>query len=1328
MLYFFCGLQVRKSSLFFGLVLAFVSFNIAYGSKLNPSREVIVESSRFALVNNLGGSLDIDGRTLVAKGVDSDTNHVAVIFDRHLGGPDVWNPQAIIKLPNNEDITDVSINGDIVVLSFSSDDSYGVDAGSVNIYYRNYPTANEWGLLKTIYTPASPATNRFGWKIDVDGVYLAVSSANDDTVYLFKRNTGGSDNWGEVKYITQGTLKKASVSLHNGLLVIGSYVDKIAYVYAQNNGGADNWGEVAQLTRSDTSSYALFGYDVAVWGETAVIGAYGDADGGGYAGAAYIYSRNNGGADNWGEVKKLVANDAVAGQNFGRSVAIWNDTIMVSADGDTETALGGAAYIYTRNKGGADNWGQSSKLISTNAHNLSTPLLRGVAVESDFGAAAVQDYSSLSNEVNGVRIFQEYPCYAWDDFDNAVILTDSNSAPLSDFGVTVSLYGDRVAVGSGTSTNADGFAYIYERNKGAKDTWGLVMKTATDVPASMFGAEVSLYGDTLAVAAPHGFDLNYGLGKTGYVRIFERNSGGSDAWGMSAYIAPTNGAPLDLFGDAIELDHDWLFVGAPDDDHAGSNDGAVHIYNRNQDGAGFWGEVKMVLPTNQTGYHQFGSALSADNGRIAIGDHGEINSGNLAEGTVYILEQNAGGSNNWGFVHTIRVVAPTNSAYAHFGNALSLDGDTLAVGAPPYDEPLPDAGAVYVFERNRGGDGEWGQVKQLLPDDSLAENGGDFGKSVSLFGDILAVGMPFGTNDMIFVYGRNEGGENNWGLLYTYSGSLGTGRDAGRSVSLFGQRIAMGEPKKVLGRVHILEPACNRVTTHDDVVANDGKTSLREAINLANACTNEEMTIYLADGDYQLSLVGSNENNNATGDLDITNTTCAITIRGQGARKTRILGNDDRIFDIFNSTVELYGLSLVDGKAPDGLPGFGGGNGTSGESGGAIRNYGNLTVNHCTLNNNTAGNGGDAQGGQGTSGGQGGNGGAVFNTGVLNVYASLFDKNAAGDGGSGDNTGTHGGGGAIFNGSGGELLAVNSTFSQNTAGEGFGTLETGGDGGAIYIDSGAVFARLRFNTFYDNKAGRLFHITGKGGAVYSGITIDPFNYNLLRFNEGDADPSVFATVLNPKYNIMDDTNGLTIVGTSSSNLISTASISYPANNYGPTDTCMLFSNNPGIDFIPATLGGIPTYDQRGVLRPTNGVSVDAGAVEYTGKDFDGDGYSDIYEQEYNMDPETATYLPEDSDNDGMQPESEYVAFTDWNNSSSVLEIVQIGQQTNSFSVSFHSSSHRDYTLQKVMAPGTGIWQDVAGNISIQGSNTVITLTDTNSISQLFYRIKVDPPL
>ncbi len=84
-----------------------------------------------------------------------------------------------------------------------------------------------------------------------------------------------------------------------------------------------------------------FGYSVAVSGDTLVVGASFE---GGQVGAAYVFDRNQGGADTWGQVKKLTASDGAADDQFGASVILSGNTLVAGALAKASST--GAAYVF----------------------------------------------------------------------------------------------------------------------------------------------------------------------------------------------------------------------------------------------------------------------------------------------------------------------------------------------------------------------------------------------------------------------------------------------------------------------------------------------------------------------------------------------------------------------------------------------------------------------------------------------------------------------------------------------------------------------------------------------------------------------------------------------------------------------------------------------------------------------------------------------------------------------------------------------------------------------------------------------------------------------
>ncbi len=120
--------------------------------------------------------------------------------------------------------------------------------------------------------------------------------------------------------------------------------------------------EVAKLTALGAMAGDQFGRSVAVSGDTAVIGADLDDDKGTNSGSAYVFIRS---AGTWTEVAKLTASDAAVGDQFGRSVAVAGDTAVIGANGDDDAGSNsGSAYVFIRS---GTTWTEQAKLTASDA-------------------------------------------------------------------------------------------------------------------------------------------------------------------------------------------------------------------------------------------------------------------------------------------------------------------------------------------------------------------------------------------------------------------------------------------------------------------------------------------------------------------------------------------------------------------------------------------------------------------------------------------------------------------------------------------------------------------------------------------------------------------------------------------------------------------------------------------------------------------------------------------------------------------------------------------------------------------------------------------------
>ena len=104
------------------------------------------------------------------------------------------------------------------------------------------------------------------------------------------------------------------------------------------------WSEEARLTASDGGSKDDFGASVDVSGDKVVIGAPRADDGVKRSGAAYVYSRTG---TVWTEETKLFASDGAKNDFYGESVSISGIIVIVGSPRDDDAGgSSGAAYVY----------------------------------------------------------------------------------------------------------------------------------------------------------------------------------------------------------------------------------------------------------------------------------------------------------------------------------------------------------------------------------------------------------------------------------------------------------------------------------------------------------------------------------------------------------------------------------------------------------------------------------------------------------------------------------------------------------------------------------------------------------------------------------------------------------------------------------------------------------------------------------------------------------------------------------------------------------------------------------------------------------------------
>jgi len=768
-------------------------------------KEIKLLASDGALGDDFGISVAISGDTLVVGAHGSGGNGAAYVFKRNQDGVDNWGQTK--KLTASDGSSDdrfgnaVAISGDTIVVGAEWDDDNGTQSGSAYVFERNKDGADNWGQVQKLTASDGASTDLFGTSVAISGDTIVIGSFYDDddgtdsgSAYIYSRNQSGADSWGQVKKLTAsdgagGDRFGNSVSISGDTVVVGAYWDDenggnsgSAYVFERNHDGADNWGQVQKLTASDGAGSDYFGDSVAISSDTVIVGACLDDDNGNNSGSAYVFERNQDGADNWGQVQKLIASDGTTDDQFGCAVSISGDTIVVGAWRDENFT--GSAYIFTRNKDGVDWWGQVKKLSASDG-----------AANDDFGySVAVSD----GTVVVGVKGDDDlgynsgtaylYPAENL-DFYEIRKLKAPDASTFDSFGASVGISGDTLVVGAvdGDGNVIDsGAAYVFARNSdgsGGKsaDTWDYVKKLyAADGATDNFGTSVAISGDMLVVGA------NKKNSFKGAAYVFERNQGGADNWGQVQILTASDGASGDRLGESVGISGDTIVVGARGESDEGNDAGAAYIFERNQGGSDNWGQVQKLIASDGAEDDWFGVSVAISGDTIIVGAQGNDSN----KGAAYIFNRNQSAADYWGQVKKITSLIRVSDY--RFGGNVSISGDTLVVSAHGENNYR---GSAYVFERNEGGADNWGQVEKIFPSDGEAD---DFFGSVSISGDSIVVGAHAdddnGTQSgSVYVYARNQGGADEWGFVQKLTASDGTSQDDfGWNVEINGNAIVVG--------------------------------------------------------------------------------------------------------------------------------------------------------------------------------------------------------------------------------------------------------------------------------------------------------------------------------------------------------------------------------------------------------------------------------------------------------------------------------------------------------------------------------------------------------
>ncbi|TDR23357.1 FG-GAP repeat protein [Marinicella litoralis] len=365
----------------------------------------------------------------------------------------------------------------------------------------------------------------------------------------------------------------AAVSLSGNWAVVGS----IRHDAVANDAGAayvyefdgSFWVFKQKLTADDGASNDQFGYAVSISGEQIMVSAIRDDDNNGDSGSVYVFGFDHN-ANNWVQTQKLLASDGSNGHWFGFSISIQNNRAMIAANHENQLGSNaGAVYEFNYV---ADTWQEGQKLLASDGDTLDQ-FGQSVSLSGDrllVGAF----YHDVNAEPVGAAYVFDFDASSSSWLESQKLLSPN---PESDgyFGFSVSLSGDRALIGAHQETGGAGVtgsAYLFDFDG---NDWNLTQHLTGDANGSggQFGISVGLLGNRALVGASR---EAYNGFNSGSAYVFDLIG---NTWLNSEQLTAADNASRDEFGVSLSVLGGQVIIGAHRDGDQGSDSGSAYVFD-----------------------------------------------------------------------------------------------------------------------------------------------------------------------------------------------------------------------------------------------------------------------------------------------------------------------------------------------------------------------------------------------------------------------------------------------------------------------------------------------------------------------------------------------------------------------------------------------------------------------------------------------------------------------------------------------------------------------------------------------------------------------------
>jgi len=489
----------------------------------------------------------------------------------------------------------ICISGDNIVVGAADDDDLGTGAGSAYIFSK--PITGWVNMTQTAKIMASDGFSgqSLGRAVCISGNRVILGVSTDNTIahsagaaYAYNMPVSGWVDTTETQKIlppvyfgNYNNYFGKSVAIDGDYAVVGAYGqnDAKGKAYVLFFDG-NNWITQAKLSASDSAIDDKFGYSVGISGDNIVVGAYSDDDNGSNSGSAYVFTRPVSGWTDMSQTAKLTPSDGTTDDQFGFSVSISGDNIVVGSNGDDDNGINsGSAYIFTKPPGGWIDTLQNAKLKPSDG-NASDKFGSSVGISGDYVVIGSPNDSAIYHYTGSAFVFKK-PVNGWVDMTETAKLYASDGQVSDKFGSSVCISGNYIVVGAIKALlhyNNIGAAYIFTK---PTNGWVNASQNAKITPSDSltyceFGCSVAISGDNIIVGASSGYISSYSRKGSAYVYV-KPLSGWIDTT-QTIKINSYDSENDDGFGSSVGISGDYIIAGAPYIDNLSPNGGSAYLF------------------------------------------------------------------------------------------------------------------------------------------------------------------------------------------------------------------------------------------------------------------------------------------------------------------------------------------------------------------------------------------------------------------------------------------------------------------------------------------------------------------------------------------------------------------------------------------------------------------------------------------------------------------------------------------------------------------------------------------------------------------------------